>query len=44
MQTWTVIDNKVYLIAFSADTQKFTIYLPTVQKMIDSLRIQPPPV
>lgn len=43
METWTVIDNKVYLVSFNADTQKFATYLPTVQQMIDSLQIQPPP-
>jgi serine/threonine-protein kinase len=42
MQTWTVIDNKVYLLSFSADTQKFSVYLPMVQKMLDSLQIQSP--
>jgi serine/threonine-protein kinase len=44
MQTWTVIDNKVYLLSFSADTQKFSLYLPVVQKILDSLQIQPPAV
>ncbi|MBA3978899.1 MAG: hypothetical protein H0X50_12065 [Nitrosopumilus sp.] len=42
METWTVMENKVYLISFSADSQKFASYLPTVQKMLDSMQIQPP--
>ncbi len=43
METWTVIDNKVYLVSFNADTQKFATHLPTVQQMLESLQIQPPP-
>jgi eukaryotic-like serine/threonine-protein kinase len=41
MQTWTVIDNKVYLLSFSADTSKFANYLPIVENMLKSLQIQP---
>jgi hypothetical protein len=44
MQIWTIIDNKVYLLSFNADSTKFTTYLPTVQKMLDSFQIQPPSV
>jgi serine/threonine-protein kinase len=44
MQTWTIIDNKVYLLSFSAESSKFTTYLPTVQKMLDSFQIQPPSI
>ncbi|MDQ4072790.1 MAG: hypothetical protein M3162_00660, partial [Thermoproteota archaeon] len=40
MQAWTVIDNKVYLLSFNADTSKFDAYLPTAQKIIDSLQVQ----
>ena len=43
METWTVINNKVYQMSFNADTQKFATHLATVQQMIDSLQIQPPP-
>jgi hypothetical protein len=43
MQTWTVIGNKVYLLSFSAESSKFTTNLPIAQKIIDSLKIQPPP-
>ena len=41
MQAWTIIDNKVYLLSFSADSSKFTKYLPTVQNMLGSFQIQP---
>jgi serine/threonine-protein kinase len=41
MQIWTVIDNKVYLLSFNADTSRFSNHMPTVQKMLDSLKIQP---
>lgn len=44
MQIWTIIDNKVYEFSFNADSTKFTTYLPTVQKMLDSFQIQPPSV
>ncbi len=44
METWTVIDNKVYLVSFNADSTKFATHLPTVQQMLSSLQIQPPPV
>ena len=44
MQAWTIIDNKVYLLSFSADSSKYTTYLPTVQKMLASFQIQPPSV
>ena len=44
MQAWTIIDNKVYLLSFSADSSKYTTYLPTVEKMLASFQIQPPSV
>jgi serine/threonine-protein kinase len=44
MQTWTTIDNKVYVLSFNADSTKFATYLPTVQKMLNSFQIQPPSV
>jgi hypothetical protein len=43
MQAWTVIDNKVYLLSFNADTSKFDAFLPTAQKIIDSLQVQRTP-
>jgi eukaryotic-like serine/threonine-protein kinase len=41
MQTWTTIDNKVYLLSYSAEDSKFQKYLPTVEQMLKSLQIQP---
>ena len=35
----TIDNNKVYLLSYNADAGRFNSYLPTVQKMIDSLRI-----
>ena len=43
MQTWTIIDNKVYLLSFSAESSKFSTNLPLAQKILDSLKIQPLP-
>ena len=36
MQVWTIKDNKAYIIAFAGEAAKYSDYLPTVQKMIDS--------
>jgi hypothetical protein len=36
MQVWAIKDNKVYTISFAAEVSKYSTYLPTVQKMIDS--------
>ena len=36
MQVWTIKDNKAYIIAFAGEPAKYSYYLPTVQKMIDS--------
>jgi eukaryotic-like serine/threonine-protein kinase len=41
MQTWTTIDNKVYLLSYSAEDSKFQKYVPTVEQMLKSLQIQP---
>ncbi|MDQ3975752.1 MAG: hypothetical protein M3264_04420 [Thermoproteota archaeon] len=40
MQTWTTIDNKVYLLSYSAEDSKFPKYLPTVEQMLMSLQVQ----
>jgi eukaryotic-like serine/threonine-protein kinase len=40
MQTWTTIDNKVYLLSYSAEDSKFQKYLPTVEQMLMSLQVQ----
>lgn len=39
MQVYTVFNNKVYLITFTAQEALFSDYLPVVQKMIDSFEI-----
>ena len=40
MQTWTTMDNKVYLLSYSAEDSKFQKYLPTVEQMLMSLQVQ----
>jgi eukaryotic-like serine/threonine-protein kinase len=40
MQVWTVINDKVYLLAYTADSSKFQINLPLVQHMLDSLQVE----
>jgi serine/threonine-protein kinase len=40
MQAWTTIDNKVYLLSYSAEDSKFQKYLPTVEQMLMSLQVQ----
>jgi hypothetical protein len=35
----TTIANKVYFLSYNADADRYLGHLPTVQKMIDSLRI-----
>jgi eukaryotic-like serine/threonine-protein kinase len=35
----TIIDNKTYFILFLTESTNFDRYLPTIQKMIDSLQI-----
>jgi eukaryotic-like serine/threonine-protein kinase len=41
MQVWTVINDKVYLLVYTADSSKFQINLPLVQHMLDSLQVEP---
>jgi hypothetical protein len=36
MQVWTIKDNKAYIITFAGEAAKYSDYLPTIQKMIDS--------
>jgi len=38
MQIWTVEGNKAYLITFKAESSQYSIYLPTIQKMVDSFQ------
>jgi serine/threonine-protein kinase len=39
MQVWTVISNKAFLITYKADPYKFSSYLPTIERMIDSFKV-----
>jgi hypothetical protein len=36
MLVWAIKDNKAYIITFAGEEVKFSDYLPTIQKMIDS--------
>ena len=38
-QIWTVKDNKLYSIVFTAQSDKFDDYEPIIQRMINSLEI-----
>jgi hypothetical protein len=39
MEIWTLNSNKAFLIRYIAEAQKYDLYLPTIQKIIDSLDI-----
>ncbi len=39
MQVWTVIGNKAFLITYKAEPDKFSRYLPTIERMIDSFKV-----
>jgi hypothetical protein len=39
MEIWTLNGDKAFLIRYIAEAQKYDLYLPTIQKMIDSLDI-----
>jgi eukaryotic-like serine/threonine-protein kinase len=39
MQVWTVIGNKAFLITYKAEPDKFSSYLPIIERMIDSLKV-----
>jgi hypothetical protein len=39
MQVWTLKEDKAYLITYKAEPGKYSEYLPTIQKMIDSFQI-----
>jgi hypothetical protein len=41
IQSWTAIDNKIYLLSFTAESSKFTNYLSTAEKMMNSLKVTP---
>src|SRR5919112_1979576 len=39
MQVWTAIGNKAILITYKADPDRFSSYLPTIERMIDSFKV-----
>jgi hypothetical protein len=39
MEIWTLNGDRAFLIRYIAEAQKYDLYLPTIQKMIDSLDI-----
>ena len=39
MKIGTIIGNKVYYIEYIAEEKKYSNYLPTIQRMINSLQI-----
>jgi eukaryotic-like serine/threonine-protein kinase len=39
MEIGTIIGDKVYLLSYAAQEEQYSNYLPTVQKMIDSFKI-----
>ena len=39
MQVWTAIGNKAVLITYKADPDRFSSYLPTIERMIDSFKV-----
>jgi eukaryotic-like serine/threonine-protein kinase len=40
LQLWTVVDNKAILITYKAQPDKYSSYLPTIEKMINSFQIK----
>ena len=39
MEIMTIKDDKLYFISYTADSTKYSNYLPTIQKMTDSFKI-----
>lgn len=40
LQLWTVIDNKAILITYKAQPDKYSSYLPIIEKMINSFQVK----
>jgi YVTN family beta-propeller protein len=40
MQVRTVIEGRTYLVKYTAESEKFPDYLPTIQRMINSIYVQ----
>jgi hypothetical protein len=36
MQVLSIKEDKIYLLTYSAEKRKYSDYLPTIEKMIDS--------
>jgi hypothetical protein len=36
---WTVKGSNVYTLLYNGDAAKYSVYLPTIQKMINSFEI-----
>jgi endonuclease YncB( thermonuclease family) len=41
LRMWTFAENNAYHVAFVADDDKFDLYLPVAEKIIDTLKIDP---
>ena len=39
MQTWSIKDNRAYILTYTARPNSYNTYLPTVEKMIESFNI-----
>ena len=39
MQVWTINDDSIYTFSFGAELDKFSSYLPTIEKIINTFRI-----
>ena len=40
MQSWTVVNNRAYIVTYTAEEDKFNKFQPIVTKMIDSMEIE----
>jgi hypothetical protein len=40
LHSWTVIDNKIYVFQYSAESARFNTYLPTVKHILETLTIE----
>ena len=40
LHSWTVIDNKIYVFQYSAESAKFNSYLPTVKHILETMTIE----
>lgn len=40
LHSWTVIDNKIYVFQYSAESARFDTYLPTVKHILETLTIE----